>query len=101
MSPRYLARCSRSPGRTKWPSLREAAALLVGGLQTRAWLVQRNPGARWTGAVRLGALLLLGQLAATAVTTPILSTIGLLGLLAVLRASYRFALVLILLPSVE
>lgn len=53
----------------------------------------------WAGALRLDALLMLGRLSAAAVSIPVLGAMGLLGLLAVLRANYRVALLSIVLPA--
>jgi hypothetical protein len=43
----------------RWPSAREGAALLVGGLRTQARFAAGSPERIWTDGLRLGALLLL------------------------------------------
>jgi hypothetical protein len=47
-----------APGQQR-PSPREAAALLLGGLRTRARLAARSPRLMWSDGVRLGVLLIL------------------------------------------
>jgi hypothetical protein len=51
------------PGQER-PSVRESAALLVGGLRTGARLAARTPGRLWADGLRLGVLLVLIRVAA-------------------------------------
>ena len=86
------------PGQ-RWPTAREAAALLAGGLRTRVRLGERDPWALWAGALRLTTLLVLGQLAFSGV--PALVVAGLLCVVAIARASYALAHVVAVLLVID
>jgi hypothetical protein len=62
-----------APGQ-RWPSAREGAALLVGGLRTGARLTAQSPHRVWADGLRLGTLLILvracGTLTARSIASP-------------------------------
>ena len=65
---------SAHPGQ-RLPSAREAAALVVGGLRTRARLAaRRSPWSLWAEGLRLGVLLLLASVVAAAAASTWLLT---------------------------
>jgi hypothetical protein len=92
------------PGQ-RWPSVREAAGLLVGGLRTGAVVASREgPRAIWADGLRLGVALLLGSWIADAyspfmyspgVRARFLPVLLVLAAIAVMRGASRVGLVLV------